>query len=128
MLFPAAVVIVLLLGALVVDSAIVYLAQRQAHGAALDAANDAVGAGLDADSFRRGEVRVDPRRVSAVAAESLRAGADDDVHLVGVELSAEGAVTVTVRYRVRRLFGVAFGAADTTGTISATAVGDVGEG
>ena len=46
MLMPAAVLIVLLLGAIAVDSAIVYLRQRQAENIAFDAANDAAGAGL----------------------------------------------------------------------------------
>jgi len=44
MLMPAAVLIVLLLGAIAVDSAIVYLRQRQAYNVAFDAANDAAGA------------------------------------------------------------------------------------
>lgn len=124
MLFPAAVMIVLLLGALVVDSAIVYLAQRQAHGLALDAANDAAGAGLDRSAFRGGSTTIDPQRARLVAAESIRSAAADDVELVDVTVSADGAVTVTVRYGVERLFGVAFGLADTSDTIAVTSVGE----
>lgn len=126
MLFPAAVMIVLLMGALVVDSAIVYLAQRHAHGLALDAANDAAGAGLDGTAFRDGEIVVDADRVRAIAVDSIQAARADGVELLDVSVTADGVVTVTVRYEVKRLFGVAFGLADTSDTISVTSAGETG--
>lgn len=128
MLFPVAVMIVLLLGALVVDAAIVYLAQRHAHGVALDAANDATGAGLDGGAFRRGSIEVDARRAEAVAEESVAVSGDRRVELVAVDVADDGRVTVTVRYEVERLFGVAFGLADTTDTISVASVGRTADG
>lgn len=128
MLYPAAVVIILLLGAIVVDSAIVYLAQRQAHNVALDAANDAAGAGLDAGAFRQGAVQIDPDRARAYAVETVLAAGAESVDLIDVIVGSDGEVTVTVRYRVERLFGQAFGLGDTTEVISATAAGEDGTG
>lgn len=110
MLMPAAVLIVLLLGAIAVDSAVVYLAQRQAHNVAFDAANDAVGAGFDRATARRsGEFRYEPERVRAVAAGTVAAAGLSDLRLVDVEVGTDGSVAVTVEVRVEHVFAPAFG-------------------
>lgn len=126
MLMPAAVLIVLLLGAIAIDSAIVYLGQRQAYDVAFDAANDAAGAGFDLDAARtRGEIVYDPDRVSAVAAQAVAASGIDDLELVSARIDDVG-VVVTVRRTVKHLFVQALGdpARDVI-TISARAEGEV---
>ncbi len=109
MLMPAAVLIVLLLGAIAVDSAIVYLGQRQAYNVAFDAANDAAGAGFDADTARRtGEIVYDPVRVEVLAAEAIAAADIHDLHLVSTSV-ADDVVSVTVEIEIDHLFLQAFG-------------------
>lgn len=109
MLMPAAVLIVLLLGAIAVDSAVVYLAQRQAYNVAFDAANDAAGAGFDRDLARRtGEIRYDPDRVRAVAEEAVAAAGVEALELIAVDAAGDE-VAVTVEIRVRHVFAPAFG-------------------
>ena len=127
MLMPAAVVIVLLLGAIAVDSAIVYLEQRQAYNVAFDAANDAAGAGFDRDIARTtGEIVYDPGRLHALATAAIEASEVDDLRLVSAEPDGAGGVEVTVDIRVKRLFGQAFGGSSSeTIRISATVGGEV---
>ena len=130
MLMPAAVLIVLLLGAIAVDSAIVYLGQRQAYNVAFDAANDAAGAGFDADIARTtGVIVYDPDRLRALAADAIGAAGVGEIALVSatVETSPTGeeAVVVTVDGTVRHLFVQAFGqGANETIRISARARGE----
>ncbi len=126
MLMPAAVVIVLLLGAIAVDSAIVYLEQRQAYNVAFDAANDAAGAAIDRDIARRsGEIVYDPGRVREVAAATVAAAGLDELTLIDAR-NDDGTIVVTVEVRVKRLFGQAFGAESARSlTISARALGEV---
>ncbi len=129
MLMPAAVLIVLLLGAIAVDSAIVYLGQRQAYNVAFDAANDAAGAGFDLDAARTsGEIVYDPDRVEAIAARAITAAGIDDLELVSAEPDGDG-VVVTVRRTVRHLFVQALGdpSRDVL-TISARVDGEVRRG
>ena len=129
MLMPAAVLIVLLLGAIAVDSAIVYLGQREAYNVAFDAANDAAGAGLDLEAARTsGEIVYDPDRVEAIAARSVAAAGFDDLELVSAVPDGDG-VVVTVRRTVEHLFVQALGepASDTL-TISARVEGEVRRG
>ena len=126
MLMPAAVVIVLLLGAIAVDSAIVYLEQRQAYNVAFDAANDAAGAGLDRDRLRTtGEYVYDPGRVRELAEEAVDASEVHGLTLVSARADGDG-VAVIVDVRVRRLFGQAFGGRSSeTLRLTARATGEV---
>ena len=129
MLMPAAVLIVLLLGAIAVDSAIVYLGQREAYNVAFDAANDAAGAGVDLDAVRTsGEIVYDPDRVEAIAAQAVAAAGIDGLELVSAEPDGDG-VVVTVRRTVRHLFVQALGdpSRDVL-TISARVDGEVRRG
>lgn len=109
MLMPAAVLIVLLLGAVAVDSAIVYLKQRQAYNVAFDAANDAAGAGFDLEAARTtGEIVWDPQRIEALAAEAVAAAGIDGLDLVTARPDGDD-VEVTVAVTVEHLFVQVFG-------------------
>lgn len=126
MLVPAAVVVVLLLGAIAVDSAIVYLEQRRAYNAAADAANDAAGAGLDRDALRRGDTRYDAARVRAVAADSVAAGGDEAIGFVDATVDGN-VVNVTVEVTIEHVFVQVFGRDGTeTMQMSAEAAGVLG--
>ncbi|CAN5584168.1 hypothetical protein BH20ACT2_BH20ACT2_24990 [soil metagenome] len=73
MLMPAAVLVVIILGAIAVDLSVVYLAERDLSAAAAAAANDAVTYGFDEEAYRRGEGYViDPRRVDEAVTRSLQ--------------------------------------------------------
>lgn len=74
MLMPAAILIVLVLGAIAVDMSVVYLGQRELLGAAGAAANDAVTVGIDEHALRtRGTYSLDPSAVEKAVADSLAA-------------------------------------------------------
>ncbi len=77
MLFPAAVLIVVLLAGLTVDGTARYLTHRTLADAAQAAANDAVGAGVHPDEFVAGEgVPLDQAEVEATVVRSLAARDD----------------------------------------------------
>lgn len=126
MLMPAAMLIVLLLGAIAVDAAIAYLEQRQAYNIAFDAANDAAGAAIGGDALRgEGITEVDASRAQDVATTTIAASGNDDIALIDIDISADGAVAVTVEVTVERMFGQAFGAApESTLQITARAGGE----
>ncbi len=126
MLMPAAVLIVLLLGAIAVDSAIVFLEQRRAYNVAFDAANDAAGAGFDLDVARRtGQSTYDPARVEAVARDAIDAAGMDGLVLVSAIPDGD-AVVVTVRTTIEHLFVQVLGdPARDTMTVSARAEAEV---
>lgn len=72
LLFPAAFMIVLVLGALAIDAAAVFLHQRELAAAAGAAANDAATLGLAHERLRHdGEVWLDPVRVAEEVEASL---------------------------------------------------------
>jgi hypothetical protein len=72
-LLPVGVLIVLLLGALVADTALVFLAEREVVNGATAAANDAAAAAIDVDHLRRtGEIQLDPARAEELAVEAVR--------------------------------------------------------
>jgi hypothetical protein len=87
-LMPAAILIVLLLGAIAVDLTVVHLRQQQAIDAAASAANDAVTYGLDQGALRAGRgYRLDPARVTAAVDQSI------DAQGLSGELAAPPVVT-----------------------------------
>ncbi len=106
-LMPAAVLVVLLLGAIAVDLSIVHLRQRQAVAAASGAANDAVTAGLDQAALRRGEgYRLDPARVDTAVTESLEADgiSDELTEPPRITMPTPDSVTVEIHVRAEYLF------------------------
>ena len=132
-LVPAAVLIVVLLGAIAVDAAVAFLGEREAAGLAAGAANDAATAALDEAELRRtGEFRLHPDRARRRALEAVRASSSalDEVavDVVVTTIGGEPAVTVTVRGTARYVFAPAIpGAPDSIQVeASATAVARVG--
>jgi hypothetical protein len=74
MLIPAAILIVLVLGAITVDLTVVRLGQRELTAAAGDAANDAATFGIDQSALRAGEGLVlDAERAHSAVLASLEA-------------------------------------------------------
>src|SRR3954452_25010937 len=82
MLMPAAVLVLLILGAITFDYAHLYLAKRDLQAAAESAANDAITFGIDQAAIRRGHgVRLDDQSALRAVDISLAAhGAE--LHLV----------------------------------------------
>ncbi|CAN5734326.1 hypothetical protein BH10ACT1_BH10ACT1_00610 [soil metagenome] len=79
MLMPAAVLVVILLGAIAVDRAVVFGAQRDLVATAEAAAGDGVAAGVDLEALRAGEgVRYDSVRIDRAVTAAL-AGTDGSV-------------------------------------------------
>jgi len=79
LLFPAAVLIVIVLAAITVDSAIAFLGQREVANAVVGAANDAAGAGVGNRAFYEGgNVELDPVAVQQLAVDRVTAALDSD--------------------------------------------------
>ena len=129
MLMPAAVLIVVVLAAMAVDLSLHQLGERQLRALAADAANDAVGAGVDADRLRAtGEVRLDPVDAEAVARRSVAAGWPSTVAPGAVTVTVDataGSVTVTVTGTVESVFARALPHGDDGAVVRATATADL---
>ncbi len=126
MLFPAAVLVTLLLGAIAFDLSLVFLRQRQASSLAVDVANDLATAALDEAGFRSGGTyRLDPGRAEALGPAFLDASElRDDLEVVEVAVTAPDTVEVRIVLHVDYVFARAIpGTSDgTTVEASATAV------
>ena len=126
MLMPAAVLVLVVLGALCVDSAVLFLGEREvANGG--DAAAESVAARLvDEDWYRStGEVRLvcNTERVLAVATASFEARAPDWLADPALEVVSCAGATVTIRATatVGFVFARALPGARDRGVVSATA-------
>jgi uncharacterized membrane protein len=117
LLFPAALLIMLALAAITVDSAIAFMGQRQLANATAAAANDAAAEAMSDDAFYRYDsVELSPAAVEAVAVRRVESLVDPARHH-GLAVTAEAfppaaagcAWTVRVRAssRVDELFGKA---------------------
>ena len=107
MLMPAAVLVLIVLGAIAVDQSVVYTRQRELVAAAEAAANDAAGYGLDRDAFyAHDEIALDEPRARAAALAALRARGLDDAVLVSLRASGD-AVEVVLSTDVPYLFAKA---------------------
>lgn len=107
LLFPAAVLIVMVLGAIAVDLSIVYLGEREVANLTAAVANDAAAALDEAAFYRRGEVRIDPARARSVLESAVRERADPQLEIVGVpqlRLVSATELEVTIRARVPLVF------------------------
>lgn len=117
LLFPAAVLVMLVLAAIAVDLSAAFLAQRELADATAAAANDAATLALsDADFYRAGRVTLDAVLLQQIAEQriSLVLDARRHQHLaiqaVPVEPAAPGcawAVRVSASSSVRYLFAPA---------------------
>lgn len=103
LLFPAAVLIVLVLSAITVDSAIAFLAQRELANATAAAANDAAARAVDSQAFYRDDrVELDSSAVEAVAAERVRLAIDQTRHRdLEVRVTASPPATAGCPWTVR---------------------------
>jgi Flp pilus assembly protein TadG len=107
MLMPAAVLVMLVLGAITVDLAVVRLGQRELVAAAGDAANDAATVGLDEAVLRAGRGHVlDPGRAESAVLASLDAKGllDRLASPPLVTITDDGTVEVRLARRVPHLF------------------------
>ena len=112
LLIPAAVLVLVILGAIAVDSAVVFLGQRELSNGADAAANDAATALSDASFYQAGgTIVIDPRQALAVVQASLAARDMTGVTLDGppvVTVARDGTqVCVALSGTVDRIFGPA---------------------
>jgi hypothetical protein len=92
-LVPAAFLVLLILAAIAVDSAAMFLGQRQLVSALSAAANDAAGAAISRSSFyASGVVTVDPVLAASVVCQSVAAQGDGGLHDVIVSIAVDGPV------------------------------------
>lgn len=125
-LLPAGILVVLVLGAIVVDLSVVHLASRQAVDAATSAASDAVAAGVDEAALRSGAgIALDPGRAEAAARRAVldRALPHEVRSIVVTPGPGPDQVTVTVELVVDPILGAALPGSRQTvvrGTGSAT--------
>ena len=114
LLVPVGVLIVVLLAGITVDSAAVFLAQREASAAASSLANDLVSLALDEAALRHhGIYRVDASRLRQLTAGSQRMAQERlsaifEPGSVSVAITAAGpsAVRVSVSGSARRVIGL----------------------
>ncbi len=122
MLVPAGILVLLVLGSIAVDSAIVLLAQRDLANRTAAAANDIAGATVsDASFYLGGTVELDPRRADAYArlvfAPDRRPDGYDS--WTGSATTAGRSVTVVARAEVRYIFAPAIPGARSRATVTA---------
>lgn len=109
MFMPAAVLILVVLGALAVDFTAVHLRQRELENAADAAANDAAAAAVDQQILRStGDLILDPALAQQVIAVSVGARNLPDASIAGADV-ADTEVTVTLTMNVDYIFGKALG-------------------
>jgi Flp pilus assembly protein TadG len=128
MLMPAAVLIVMVLGAIAVDLSVVRMGQRELIAAAGDAANDAVTVGLDEAALRAGDgYHLDAERVRESVERTLAAKGllDDLAEPSVVTIDGETTVTVQLARRVPHLFAKALPGAPDDQLVRATVTAEV---
>ncbi|MGH9122823.1 MAG: hypothetical protein ACRDYC_12920 [Acidimicrobiales bacterium] len=107
-LVPVGFLVLILLGAMAVDSGVAYLAQRQLSNALTAAANDASAAALSASSFYEGgQVVVDASRAEQVVCEDMAAQGVNDLHDEALQMAVAGD---EVRLRGTAVVDAVFGA------------------
>ena len=110
MLMPAGVLIVIVLGALAVDAAILFLGERELADLSAAAANDAATLALrEASFYECGRLELDEQRAAQVAATVAAARTSDAVTLTGVDVDVRNdldppQVTVAAVGTVRLVF------------------------
>lgn len=106
-LVPAGFLVLIVLAALAVDSAVAYLGQQQLHDALAAAATDSVTAGLDNGAFYgQGRLTLDIRTTELSVCESLAAQNVSGLHDLQVWMAVDGdAIRLEGRARVEEVFG-----------------------
>ena len=116
---PAAVLVILVLGAIALDRAVIFGAQRDLVASAEAAANDAAGMSVDIDGLRRGD---DLDLVDAEIDRRVRTAASRVPDLVSVDWSRSGTVIVVqMSRRVDLVFAPAVPGADPSTIVTASA-------
>ncbi len=103
LLFPAAVMIMLVLGAIVVDIGLTQVRARELQAVADSAANDSLAA-LDVAALRSGlPLTLDAARARGIVAEAVAAGPlpNSTVEAVAIGHDGAGRITVDVRLQLR---------------------------
>ena len=129
LLFPAALLIMIALAAITVDSAIAFLARRELVNATAAAANDAATEALSDSSFYEDDrIELSPAAVESIAVDRVRALVDTGRHH-GLSVIAEAVpptgagcawtVRVAASSTVDELFGKAM--PGSSGTVSVSA-------
>ncbi|HET9690846.1 MAG TPA: hypothetical protein VFP61_06815 [Acidimicrobiales bacterium] len=120
-LVPAGFLVLLVLAAIAVDSAVALLGQRQLADLTAAAANDAAGAALsDRAFYGSGVVEVDPTAAARVACDVLAATGGGAVHGIRLWVAVAGpVVAVRASGSVDAVFGRRL--PGTTRTVSAAA-------
>ena len=111
MLVPAGVLVLLMLGAIAVDSAVGFMAQRELSSLAAGVANDVAGAALSDPSFYEdvGTIRIDPATAAAHAASARANPGIRGVRDLDVQAVVRGdQVCVTAVATVDYIFAKAF--------------------
>lgn len=132
LLFPAAVLVVLVLAAITVDSSIAFLAQRELANATAAAANDASAMAVDGRAFYRDDrIELDPYAVEMVAVDRVRQAIDQSRHR-GLDVRATASppaaagcpwtVRVTAASRVSYVFAKALPGGPDEAPVRATSV------
>ncbi len=103
MLFPAAVLIMVALAAMAVDSSIAFLAQRELANATAAAANDAAAQAVSDSSFyEQNRIELSSSTVESVAVDRVRSLIDETRHHgLSVEAEAQPPVGPGCGWRVR---------------------------
>ncbi len=106
-LVPAGFLVLMLLAALAVDSAVAYQGQHALHDALAAAANDAVTAGLDNRSFyTSGTVSFDPAAIDSAVCRSVSAQGLGSLHGLRLAVATSGrSVRVEASATVEAVFG-----------------------
>ena len=109
LLFPAAVLVMMVLGAIAVDFSIAFLGERELAGATAAAANDAVARAVSNRAFyREGVVILDAAAADELATDEVRSALDlqryHDVRVSVVVSPSDDRVTVTASAEVDYLF------------------------
>ena len=124
LLFPAAFLIMIVLGAIVVDVGLSHVRARELEAVASSAANDALAA-LDLETLRAsGELRVDLVRAERIVEDAVANGTLADAVVIAVDVGANGAgdpqLEVTLQLEVEFIMAPALpGGLDST-TITRT--------
>jgi hypothetical protein len=116
LLFPAAVLIMFLLGAVVIDVALTQVRARELDAVAASAANDALAV-LDIDALRAGDgLVINEADALAYATRSVAAGPLPDARVADVEIGRDPAgrtvIAVTLRLDVSLVMAPAIGDLD----------------
>jgi Flp pilus assembly protein TadG len=138
LLFPAGILIVLVLAAIAVDTSIAFMAQRELANATAAAANDAASQAVDNAAFyQQDRIELDPAAVESLAEAKVRAAIDTarhaglSVHAVASPPAGPGCpwtVRVTASSRVSYVFAQAIPGGPHGADVHATAVAGPAQG